>query len=85
MTRTNFKEKSMKNRSLVTKEAVKDTIRTQENQTTLTTHPETSHNIKLNQKGGCPRLFKEKLRIYATFGQKLACIRDFWLKICVCT
>ena len=47
-----------------------DKFRPKEDTTTLTTHPATSHNIKLNQKGGCTQLFEEKLRMYVTFGQK---------------
>ena len=60
-----------------------DNIKTQEDPTRLTTHPTTSHNIKLNQKGGCTRLFKEQLRMYVTFGQKATCIRGFWPKTCM--
>ena len=51
----------------------------------LTTHPTTYHNIKLNQKGGRTQLFKEQLRIYATFGQKPACIGGFFPKTFIYT
>ena len=68
----------MKKRSLVTIEAAN---RQHQNPRITTTHPTTSHNIKLNQKGGCARLFGEQQRMYANFihvyvnfGQKLACI-----------
>ena len=81
MTKTTFKEKSMKIRSLVIKEA---SNRQHQNQG----RPNHTHNPANNfpqhqnhQKGGCMRLFKAQLHIYVTFGQKDACIRVFWPKI----
>ena len=95
MTKTNFKEKSMKKQSLVTKEASNRQHQTHGRPTTLTTHPATSHNIKLTKmedghdclKNSCvyTQLLAKKLHVYADFGQKHACIGNFWPKIHVCT
>ena len=83
MTKTTSKEKSMKKRSLVTKEASNRQHQTQR-------WPNHTHNPPSNfpqhqnhQKGGCTQLFKEQLCIYATFVQKPMCIRVFWPKTCV--
>ena len=64
-----------------------------EDPTTLTTHPTTSHNIKLTKrenvhdclKNNCvyTRLLAKNPRMYATFGQKSAYVRDFWPKTCL--
>ena len=80
MTKTTFKEKSMKKRSLVTKKHPTDNIRPKENPTTLTSHPTTSHNIKLTKREDvrdclknncvCTRLSAKNLHMYMTFGQK---------------
>ena len=83
MTKTTFKEKSMKIWSLVTKVA---SNRQHQNQG----RPNHTHNPPSNfpqhqnhQKGGYMQLFKEKLHIYATFDQSVACICGFWQKPCV--
>ena len=84
MTRTTFKEKSMKRWSLVIKEASNRQHRPKEDPTTLTSHPETSHNIKLTKREDVRDCLKNSC-IYATFGQKTACICRFWPKTCVYT
>src|SRR5713226_7820443 len=72
MTKTTFKEKSMKKWYLVTKEASNREHQTQG-------RPNHTHNPPINfpqhqthQKGGCTRLYKEHLRIYVTLGPKPA-------------
>ena len=80
MTKTNFKEKSMKIRSLVTKEASNRQHQTQGRPNHTHNPPNNFPQHQTHQKGGCMRLFKEQMRIYATFGQKAACIHGFWPK-----
>ena len=80
MTKTTFKEKSMKRWSLVIKEAsnrqTSDPGKTQPH-----SQPTQQLPITLNSpKGGCTWLFKKQLCIYATFGQKPTSIRGFWPK-----
>ena len=50
MTKTTFKEKSLKSDLWSQKKHLTDNIRTKEDPTTLTTHPTTSHNIKLTKR-----------------------------------
>ena len=95
MTKTTFKEKSMKRGLWSQKNYPTDNIRPKEDPTTLTTHPTTSHNIKLTKmedvhdylKNSCVYtwLLAKKLHVYAVFCQKPTCICDFWPKIRVCT
>ena len=85
MTKTTFKEKSMKKQSLVTKEASNRQPHTQRIPNHTHNPPNNFPQHQTNQKGGCMRLFKEQLRIYANFGQKDACIHGFWPKTCVYT
>ena len=81
MTKTTFKEKSMKKRSLVTKEASNRQHQTQGRPNHTHNPPSNFPQHQTHQKGGCMRLYKEHLRIYVTFGQKSAYVRDFWPKI----
>ena len=83
MTKTTFKEKSMKKRSLVTKEASNRQHQTQGRPNHTHNPPSNFPQHQTHQKGGCTRLFKEHLCIYVTFVQKLAYVRDFWPKTCV--
>ena len=76
MTRTTFKEKSMKKGSMVTKEAVN-------RQHQYLGRPSHTHNPpnnfahqKLNQKGGCTRLLKEQQHMYMPFQLKLVYVHD---------
>ena len=85
MTKTTFKEKSMKRRPLVIKEASNRQHQTQGRPNHTHNPPSNFPQHQTHQKGGCMRLFKEQLRIYATFGQKTACIRGFWPKTYVYT
>ena len=85
MNKTTFKEKSMKKGSLVTKESSNRQHQTQGRPNHTHNPPSKFPQHQTHQKGGCARLFKEQLYIYATFGQKLACIRGFWPKTCVYT
>ena len=85
MTKTNFKEKSMKKRSLVTKEASNRQHQTQGRPNHTHNPPNNFPQHQTHQKGGCAWLFKEQLRIYPTFGQKSACICGFWPKTYVYT
>ena len=90
MTKTTFKERSMKKQSLVTKEASNRQHQAQGRPNTLTTHPETSHNIKLTKRedvhdclnNNCvyTRLLAKNMYVYVYFGKKPACIRNFWQK-----
>ena len=50
MTKTTFKEKSMKNGLWSQKKHPTDNIRPKEDPTTLTTHATTSHNIKITKR-----------------------------------
>ena len=95
MTRTTSKKNQLKSGLWSQKKQSTDNIRTQEDPATLTTHPTTSH-IKLNQKmedvrdylknnNACMRFLAKNLHVYVNFGQKPACIRDFWPKTFVCT
>ena len=85
MTKTTFKEKSMKKRSLVTKEAFNKQHQTQGRPNHTHNPPNKFPQHQTHQKGVCTRLYKEKLRIYTNFGQKFACICRFWPKTCVYT
>src|SRR5713226_5447030 len=85
MTKTTFKEKTFKKRSLVTKEASNRQHQTQGRPNHTHNPPNNFPQHQTHQKGGCTRLFKEQLRIYVTFGQKAACIRGFWPKTCLYT
>ena len=85
MNKTSFEEKSMKKWSLVTKEASNRQYQTQGRPNHTHNPPENFPQHQTHQKGGCTRLFKEQLRMYATFSQKPACIHDFRPKTCVCT
>ena len=83
MTRTTFKEKSMKKQSLDTKEVAN-------RQHQYPGRPIHTHNPPSNfphqneqKKGGCTRLFKEHQRVYVTFGQKPSYVHDFQSKTCV--
>ena len=78
MTKTTFKEKSMKKQSLVIKEASNIQHQTQGRPNNFPQH-------QTYQKGGCTQLFKEQLHIYVNFCQKLACICGFWPKTCMYT
>ena len=80
MTKTTFKEKSMKKWSLVTKEASNRQHQTQGRPNHTLNPPNNFPQHQTHQKGVCMRLFKEQLHIYATFGQKAACIHGFWPK-----
>ena len=80
MTKTTFKEKSMKKRSLVTNEASNRQHQTQGRPNHTHNPPNNFPQHQTHEKGGCTRLFKEQLRIYTTFGPKPACIRRFWPK-----
>ena len=71
MTKTNFKEKSMKKQSLVTKEASNRQHQTQGRPNHTHNPPNNFPQHQNHQKGGCKRLFKEQLHIYATFWPKL--------------
>ena len=85
----------MKRWSLVIKEASNRQHQTQGRPNHTHNPPKNFPQHQTHQKGGCTRLFKEQMRIDATFGQKVACIhgfcpkptciRDFWRKIRVCT
>ena len=77
MTKNTFKEKSMKNRSLVTKEASNRQHQTQGRPNHTHNPPNNLPQHQTHQKGGCTRLYKEQLRMYATFGKKSAYVRDF--------
>ena len=70
----------MKKWSLVTKEASNRQHQTQGKPNHTHNPPNNFPQHQTHQKGGCTRLFKEQLRIYATFGQKPECIRGFWPK-----
>ena len=72
MTKTTFKEKSMKKRSLVTKEASNRQHQTQGRPNHTHNPPNNFPQHQTHQKGGCTRLYKEQLHMYATFGQKPA-------------
>ena len=71
-----------------------DKFRPKEDPTTPTTHLATSHNIKLTKREdvcdylnhSCiyTRLFAKNLHVYMDFGQKTACIHDFWPKLYIC-
>ena len=80
MAKTNFKEKSMKRQSLVTKEAYNRQYQNQRRPNHTHNPPNNFPQHQTHQKGGCTQLFKEQLHIYTTFGQKDACIRGFWKK-----
>ena len=83
MTKTTFKEKSMKDRSLVTKEASNRQHQTQRRPNHTHNQPSNFPQHQTHQKGGRPRLFEEQLHIYGTFGQKSVYVRDFWPKTCI--
>ena len=83
MSKTTLKEKSMKKRSLVTKEASNRQHQTQGRPNHTQKPPNNFPQHQNHQKGGCMRLFKEQLRIYVTFGQNNACIHGFWQKTCM--
>ena len=85
MTRTIFKEKSMKKQSLVTKEASNRQHQTQGRPNHTHNPPKNFLQHQTHQKGGCTQLFKEQLHIYTNFGQKAACIRGFWPNTCMYT
>ena len=74
MTKTTFKEKLMKKRSLVIKEASNREHQTQGRSNHTHNPPNNFPQYQTCQKGGCTQLFKEQLRMYATFGQKSAYI-----------
>ena len=83
MTRTTFKEKSMKKRSLVIKEASNRQHQTQGRPNYTHNPPTNFPQHQTHWKGGCTWLFTKQLRIYATFGQNAACICGFWPKNCM--
>ena len=86
MTKTTFKEKSMKKQSLVTKEASNRQHQPKEDPTTLTTHPATSHNIKLTKREDVHDCLKNNYvyrRLLAKNPRGWAYVRDFWPKNCV--
>ena len=95
MNKTTFKEKSMIRWSLVTKEASNRQQQMQERPNHTHNSPNNFLQHQTHQKGGCTRLFKEQRCVYVTFGQNLnvymdfgqkpACICDFWPKLHVCT
>ena len=73
MTKTTFKEESMKRRSLVTKEA---------------SNKQHQNHGRPNHTHNPPNNFPQhetqtKGRMYVTFGQKPACICGFWPKTCM--
>ena len=70
MTKTTFKEKSMKRWSLVIKEASNRQHQTQGRPNHTHNPPNNFPQHQTHQKGGSMRLFKEQLRMYVTFGQK---------------
>ena len=70
MSKTTFKEKSMKKRSLVIKEASNRQHQIQGRNNHTHNPPKNFPQHQTHQKGGCTRLFKEQLRMYSTFGQK---------------
>ena len=76
MTKTTFIEKSMKNRSLVTKEASNKQHQTQGRPNHTHNPPNNFPQHQTHQKGGCTRLYKEQLRMYATYGHKSVYVRD---------
>ena len=80
MNKTTFKEKSMKKWSLVTKEASNRQPQTQGRPNHAQNPPSNFPQHQTHQKGGCTRLFKEQLHMYATFGQKSTYVRNFWPK-----
>ena len=80
MTKTTSKEKSMKKQFLVAKEASNRQHQTQGRPNHTHNPPTNFPQHQTHQKGGCMRLFKEKLHIYATFRQKATCIHGFWPK-----
>ena len=73
----------MKKRSLVTKKASNRQHQTQGKPNHTHNPPNNFPQHQTHQKGGCTRPFKEQLRIYATFGQKVACICGFGPKTCM--
>ena len=72
MTKTTFKEKSMKKWSLVTKEASNRQHQTQGRPNHTHNPPNNFPQHQTHQKGGCTQLYKEQLRMYTTLGQKPA-------------
>ena len=85
MTKTTFKEKLMKKRSLVTKEASNKQHQTQGRPNHTHNPPKNFPQHQTHQKGGCTQLFKKQLRLYATFRQKATCVHRFWPKTYVYT
>ena len=67
----------MKKQSLVAKEASNRQHQTQGRSNHTHNPPSNFPQHQTHQKGGCMRLFKEQLRMYATFGQKSAYVRNF--------
>ena len=75
----------MKKRYLVTKEASNRQHWTQGRPNHTHNPPNNFPQHQTHQKGGCMRMYKEQLRMYANFGQKPECIRGFWPKTFVYT
>ena len=80
MNKTTFKEKSIKMKSLVTKEESNRQHQTQGRPNHTHNPPKNFPQHQTHQKGGYTRLFKEQVRIYSTLGEKAACIHGFWPK-----
>ena len=85
MSKTTFKQKLMKKRSLVTKAASNRQHQTQGRPSHTHNPPNNFPQHQTHQKGGCTRLYKEQLRMYMNFGQKPECIHGFLPKTCVYT
>ena len=73
----------MKKWSPVTKEASKRQHQNPRRPNHTQTPPNNFPQHQTHQKGGCTRLYKEQLRMYATFGQKPEFIHGFWPKTCM--
>ena len=67
----------MKNLFLVTKEASNRQHQTQGRPNHTHNPPSNFPQHQNHQKGGCTQLYKEQLRMYATFSQKSAYVREF--------
>ena len=77
MTKTTFKEKSMKKGSLVIKEVVNRQHRNPKRLNHTHNPPNNFPQHQTHQKGGCTRLYKEQLHMYGTYGQKSVYVCDF--------